>query len=63
MMELIKKVLVIFLIIVISNLLIEFLFENKIENLVNLKFLLSTFIISIICGIILIKKSHNNLYS
>jgi hypothetical protein len=51
-----KKVLIIFFIVALSNLVIELIFEKSIENLLSLKFFIVSILVSLFCGVVL-KKS------
>lgn len=51
-----KKVISIFFVIVISNILVEYLFEKSVNNLINFKFIIISFLVSLICGLLIEKQ-------
>ena len=53
-----KKVLIIFFIVALSNLVIELIFEKSIENLLSLKFFIVSILVSLFCGVVLKKRDR-----
>ncbi len=56
-MDYLKRAGIVFFAIVIANILVEFLFEGSINNLINVKFLLLSILVSLLCAVILKKKN------
>lgn len=55
-MDYLKRAGIVFFAIVIANILVEFLFEGSINNLINVKFLLLSILVSLLCAVILKKE-------